>query len=214
MKRYLLICALITLGTLIAGWLVSSHLPERVPVHWDMHGKVNGYSTRATAVLLMPAIMTGMTLLFAALPAISPRHFEIGPFLSTYLYIMVVIISMMAYFQAVILWAAFSPTLPITRAILGGICVLWILMANVMGKVKRNFFVGVRTPWTLASERVWNATHRFAAHLWVWCGLLGLLLAFFSSLPWAVFTLIIVSALVPVVYSFMYYKRLERQKEI
>jgi len=214
MKRYLLICALIILGTLIAGWLVAPHLPERVPVHWNMHGKVNGYSTRATAVLLMPAIMTGMTLLFAALPAISPRHFEIGPFLSTYLYIMVVIISMMAYFQAVVLWAAFSSTLQINRAIVGGICVVWILMANVMGKVKRNFFVGVRTPWTLASERVWNATHRFAAHLWVWCGFTGLLLAFFSPLLWVVFALIITSALIPVVYSFTYYKKLERLGEV
>lgn len=214
MKRYLLICALITIGTLIAGWLVSPHLPVRVPAHWDLHGNVNGYSTRATAVLMMPAIMAGLTLLFAALPALSPRHFEIGPFLSTYLYIMVVIIATMAYFQAVILWAAFSSTLPITRAISGGICVLWILMANVMGKVKRNFFVGVRTPWTLASERVWNATHRFAAHLWVWCGFLGLLLAFFSPLPWAVFVLIVTSALVPVVYSFAFYKKLERQGEV
>jgi len=213
-KRYFLIGLLITLSTLIAGWLVYSHLPEHVPTHWDMHGRVNGYSSRAAAVLLMPAIMTGMMLLFAALPALSPRHFEIGPFLLTYLYIMIVIIASMAYFQAVVLWAAFSSTLQISRAISGGICVLWILMANVMGKVKRNFFVGVRTPWTLANERVWNATHRFAAHLWVWCGFIGLLLAFFSPQPWAVFAWIIIAALVPAVYSFMYYKRLERQGEV
>src|SRR5437588_785244 len=97
-----------------------------------------------------PTIMTGMMLLFAALPALSPRHFEIGPFLLTYLYIMIVIIASMAYFQAVVLWAAFSSTLQISRAISGGICVLWILMANVMGKVKRNFFDVCRTP-----RRLW-----------------------------------------------------------
>jgi uncharacterized membrane protein len=87
-------------------------------------------------------------------------------------------------------------------------------MANVIGKVKRNFFVGVRTPWTLASERVWHATHRFAAHLWVWCGFVGLLLAFFSPQPFAVFAWMLIAALVPVVYSFTYYKKLERQREV
>jgi uncharacterized membrane protein len=122
---------------------------------------------------------------------------------------MLVITVALAYFQAMILWSAFRPGLPLTHAIFGGICILWMLMANVMGKVKRNFFVGIRTPWTLASEQVWYATHRFAARVWAWSGLIGLLLAFIY--PMAAIIVIIGSSLVPVVQSFVYYKRLERQ---
>jgi uncharacterized membrane protein len=170
---------------------------------------VNGYSSPFIAVVLMPAIMASMLLIFAVLPALSPRHFEIEPFLSTYLYLMVVITVALAYFQAIILWAAFRPSLPINQTILGGVCVLWMLMANVMGKVKRNFFVGIRTPWTLASEQVWYATHRFAARLWMWSGSVGLLMAFIY--PLAAIAVIIGSGFVPVVQSFVYYKRLERQ---
>jgi uncharacterized membrane protein len=208
-KRYFLICGLIMLALLVAGVVLYSHLPERVPTHWGLHGNVNGYSSRFQAVVIMPAIMAGIMLMFAVLPALSPRHFEIEPFLTTYLYLMLVITVALAYFQAIVLWAAFRPDLPISQTILGGFCVLWMLIANVMGKVKRNFFIGIRTPWTLASERVWYATHRFAARVWVWSGLIGLLLAFIY--PLAAIIVIIGSSFVPVVQSFVYYKRLERQ---
>jgi len=208
-KRYFLLCGLIMLAVLVAGLVLYPHLPGRVPTHWDLHGNVNGYSPRFPAVVLMPGIMAGMLLMFAVLPALSPRHFEIEPFLSTYLYLMLVITVALAYFQAIVLWTAFRPGLPIKQTILGGVCVLWMLMANVMGKVKRNFFIGVRTPWTLASEQVWYATHRFAARLWMWSGLVGLFLAFIY--PLMVIAVIIGSGFVPVVQSFVYYKRLERQ---
>jgi len=208
-KRYFLLCGLIMLAVLVAGLVLYPHLPGRVPTHWDLHGNVNGYSPRFPAVVLMPGIMAGMLLMFAVLPALSPRHFEIEPFLSTYLYLMLVITVALAYFQAIVLWAAFRPGLPIKQTISGGVCVLWMLMANVMGKVKRNFFIGVRTPWTLASEQVWYATHRFAARLWMWSGLVGLFLAFIY--PLMVIAVIIGSGFVPVVQSFVYYKRLERQ---
>ncbi|HEY6347850.1 MAG TPA: DUF1648 domain-containing protein [Candidatus Angelobacter sp.] len=210
-KRYFLICGLIILATLVAGLLIYPHLPERVPSHWDIHGKINGYESRLAAVLIVPAMMVLLVLAFAALPALSPRHFEIDTFQSTYLYLMLVIIVTLAYFHGLMLWAAFSPTVPMTRAILGGICVLWILMGNVLGRVRRNFYVGIRTPWTLASEQVWYATHRLGGRAFVWTGLLGLVLTFVLPNPLMMFPCLIAGALIPVVYSFVYYKRLERE---
>ncbi len=208
-QRYFLICGLITLAVLVTGLLLYPHLPDRMPTHWNLYGNVNGYSSRFQAVIIIPAIMAGIVLMFAVLPALSPRQFEIEPFLATYLYLMLVITVALAYFQAIVLWAALRPGLPINQTILGGVCVLWMLMANVIGKVKRNFFIGIRTPWTLASAQVWYATHRFAARLWMWSGLVGLLLAFIY--PMAVIAVIVGSGFVPVVQSFVYYKRLERQ---
>jgi len=84
-------------------------------------------------------------------------------------------------------------------------------MGNVMGKVRRNFFIGIRTPWTLASEPVWNATHRFAARTLFVGGLLGLLAVILHAPFWLPMAAILTAALVPVIYSLVLYKQLERR---
>ena len=84
------------------------------------------------------------------------------------------------------------------------------LMGNVMGKVRKNFYIGIRVPWTLASDRVWNDTHRLAAWLMVAGGIIGFLLVI-AGLPLLVaIGVMIVTLLIPVVYSFVHYKALER----
>jgi uncharacterized membrane protein len=87
-------------------------------------------------------------------------------------------------------------------------------MGNVMGKVRRNFWVGIRTPWTLASERVWNATHRFAGKAMVLVGVAGLIVGLGSELYWAWLAMILAGLLSPVLYSLIYYKRLERRGQL
>ena len=88
------------------------------------------------------------------------------------------------------------------------------LLGNVLGKVQRNFYVGVRTPWTIADERVWNATHRLAAKTFVIGGLTGLAFALVAGWSWLSFVAILAAALVPVIYSLVYYKQLERRGEL
>ena len=126
---------------------------------------------------------------------------------------MVMVQTMLAYVNMVILWSGMRHRIDAGRVVLGGICLVAALMGNVMGKVRRNFFVGVRTPWTLASERVWNATHRFAAKTFVAGGLLGLVLVCAGLRRWPVLALL-AGALAPVVYSLVLYKRLERHGEL
>lgn len=207
------IAALLIAGTLIATLLVYSSMPDRIPAHWDIHGQVNGYGPRLT-VFLEPAIMIAIVLLFAALPWLSPRHFEVDAFRSTYLYIMVVIVAFMTYMHALTLWAALSKPVDMTRSIVGSLFLLFVLLGNVLGKVRRNFYVGVRTPWTLANERVWHATHRFAGKFFVIGGLAGLVLVVFGMGMSAMIVVFPPTVLAPVVYSLVYYKQLERRNEL
>jgi hypothetical protein len=102
------------------------------------------------------------------------------------------------------------------RVFLGGICLFFALIGNVMGKVRRNFWMGVRTPWTLASEPVWNQTHRLAAWLFVAAGLVGFVLVMLlpPDVVWVALLVLIPAGLVPVVYSLVLYKRLERQGKL
>jgi uncharacterized membrane protein len=108
------------------------------------------------------------------------------------------------------LWAASGRSVDVPSAIVGGVCLVSVFMGNVMGKVRRNFFIGIRTPWTLADERVWYATHRLAAKTLVVGGLVGLALTAIGLKGWPLAALV-AGFLVPGFYSFVFSKRLERQ---
>ncbi len=214
------------------GWIVSAslvalawlsaalaypQLPEQIPTHWNIHGEIDGYGAKWWALFLTPGIMLGAFLLFLALPWLSPRQFAVETFRPTYQFIGVAVLLLLAYIHGLLLWAAWSGPVDISRAMMAGICLALAVIGNVLGKVRRNFFVGIRTPWTLASERVWIDTHRLAAWLFVLAGAAGAVAAVALSqvLSFAVpFALIIAAALASVVYSLVHYKRLERQGQI
>jgi uncharacterized membrane protein len=200
----------------LAAWLYSG-LPQRVPIHWNIEGKVDGWGDKSWATFLMPGMMTGMLVLFVFLPALSPRHFEVDSFRSTYLYIMVLTTGLFAYMNGVILLATWQEVregpkfLDIGRVMMAGIFLFFAFLGNVMGKVRKNFYIGIRVPWTLASDRVWNDTHRLAAWVMVAVGVIGFLLIIAGASPVVAIGLLIGSMLIPVVYSFIHYKSLERQ---
>jgi uncharacterized membrane protein len=124
---------------------------------------------------------------------------------------MMTLVALLAYIHLLVLGAALGVTLDMSRAIMGGVCLLIALMGNVLGKVRRNFYIGVRTPWTIANEQVWNATHRFAAKTFFAGGVAGLLAVILRAPFWVPMSAILIAALSPVIYSLLFYKRLERQ---
>jgi len=200
----------------LAGTLVAyPSLPSVVPIHSDAHGQVNGWGPKWSLFLYGPGMMLFIVLVFSALPWLSPRKFEVDSFRATYLYIMIIVVAMMAYCNLLILMSALGSlagvVLDVSRAVEGGGCLLLALMGNVLGKVRRNFFVGIRTPWTIANEQVWNATHRFAARTFFAGGLLGLLAVIVKAPFWLPLAAILIAALAPVIYSLVFYKQLERQ---
>jgi uncharacterized membrane protein len=210
-RTYYVIGLLLIAAVLAATALAYPHLPDTVPIHWDARGHVNGWAAKWTLFAIDPGIMLGMLLLFTVLPWLSPRQFEVESFRSTYLYIMVMILAMLAYVHALLLAAGLALAIDMTRAVEGGVCLLIALLGNVLGKVRRNFYVGVRTPWTIANEHVWNATHRLAAKTFFAGGLIGLLAVGLHAPFWLPITLVVLAALTPAIYSLVFYKQLERR---
>jgi uncharacterized membrane protein len=104
-----------------------------------------------------------------------------------------------------------QPNVDLGRTFLAGLFLFFGLMGAVIGKVRRNFYIGVRVPWTLASERVWNDTHRLAGWIWVAAGGIGFAMIVFGAPILGALAVLIVSALIPVIYSFVHYKSLERR---
>lgn len=210
-NRYLALSILLTLAALAVTTFYYSDLPSTVPTHWNAAGEVNGHGPRWMVWLIGPGMMGAMLLLGLALPWLSPQRFEVSGFESTFYYMIAVLVGLFGYIYAVALMAMLGEGVSMQRALPGGLFVLLILMGNPMGKVRRNFFLGVRTPWTLASERVWYATHRLAAKLMVASGVAGLLALAAGAAHWLLLTLSVAWAAVPVLFSLVYYKRLQRE---
>ena len=132
-------------------------LPAKIPTHWNLQGQVNAYGSKTLGLFLMPAMLLLFLGLFRILPYLSPKNFEIETFHFTYLYIMVVTTGLFAYLHAVMLFAIWQNVagaarpMDIGRVLTGGIFLFFALLGNVMGKIKRNFYIGVRTPWGFTS---------------------------------------------------------------
>jgi uncharacterized membrane protein len=210
--RYFGACIALFAIALAATILAWPHLPERVPLHWNVHGEVDGWGPRGMLMLLGPGAMLAELAIFAVLPVLSPKRFEVEAFLRTYLRIMLAAILLAGYITAVLLFAGLTGHVDVSSALLGGVSVVLVFVGNLMGKVRRNFFIGIRTPWTLASERVWHDTHRLAGKTLVAAGLASFAAALWGGLAGiaAWIALVLAGALVPVAYSFVHYRALER----
>lgn len=206
----------LTVAMFAASAILYPSMPDQVPTHWNIHGQVDGFGHKSWALFLMPGVLALMLGFFALLPWLSPRNFEVDTFRQTYLFVMAAVVGLFAYIHVVTLAMGWrhvhgEPQADMGRALLGGVFLFFTAIGNVMGKVRRNFYIGVRTPWTIASDRVWNDTHRLAAWTMVGGGAVGFLIAV-AGLPMALALGILIAALlVPAVYSFVHYKRLERR---
>lgn len=217
MRFWFIVSLIATLAALGASLYVSlvapQLLPADVPTHWNIDGKVDQTVPRDQAwryLLLMPGVMALIIVLWPLLPWLSPRAFNPERFRNTFYYIMAVVVLLMGYLHTVILLASMGVRIDIGRWLAGGMFLFFAVLGNVLGKVRRNFYIGVRTPWTIASETVWNQTHRFTAWVWVITGIVGFILAMSGVNLIVCIVGLVVAGLAPVLYSLILYKHLER----
>ena len=197
----------------LAGFAVAAvmypGLPDPMPSHWNAAGQVNGWMPKFWGVMLFPIIMAVLWLVFLVLPRISPRGFEMDPFVRAWGFLRVAILAYMLLVGVLVFQAAKNHGQMSERALLAGLGVLFVLMGNFLGKVTRNFFVGIRTPWTLANEEVWHRTHRLGGKCFVAAGLVVIASSALGLGIWPIFAAILVAALIPVVYSYVIYRKIE-----
>lgn len=193
----------VVLLVLVAGWLAYPHLPPRVPTHWNFRGEVDGYSSRFVATFVFPFVMLGLAALFQVLPKIDPRRTNYAKFSDTYWLIVNGILIFCGIVEALVLANGLGAPVSIGRILPIGIGFLMIVIGNVLGRVQPNWFVGIRTPWTLSSDEIWRKTHRLGGRLFVIGGFLFILSALLPGalgLP-TVIVLVMVLVLIPVLYS-------------
>jgi uncharacterized membrane protein len=208
-----------TLAILAAGVAVGASLPAdaQLPIHWGLDGRPDRFSDKWTA-LLLPAIMTGgVSLLFWFLPSIEPRKEGFERSQGLYLAGWIGLLLVGSAVQLAVVSVALGWDIQVNRLICLALGAMLVLIGNQLGKSRSMYMMGVRTPWTLASEDVWIRTHRLAGKLMVAAGLLAILLALLPVPPAAMMQGMLVAALgaagIPVVYSYLLWRRESQASE-
>lgn len=207
LRRYWLAMLIVALGFVLSA-LTYDRLPERMAVHWGLDGSVNGWMSRASGAVFMPLL----TLLTVVLMIFGPdlrRGAEKSLEPRVYPTLVAATAGFMLFMQGLLLLLNMGSALSIHR--LGGAAVglLIAIVGNYMGKVPRNRYIGIRLPWTLDSDEVWERTHRFAAPILV-AG--GLVLFVFSlirpdiSTPAPMMVILGVTIVIPVVKSYLIWR--------
>jgi uncharacterized membrane protein len=157
---------------LIAAWAwVQIPAGAQVPIHWGIDGRPDGYASKEFALLFTPVLTIGLAALLYFLPRFEPRAQNIARSGPAYLQVTIAIIVLMVCLQVVVALAAVGQPLDITVVLSVAVGLLFVVIGNVLGKVRSNFLFGVRTPWTLSSDLSWNKTHRLVGRLFVILGL-------------------------------------------
>ncbi len=201
----------VTVAAMAGSAILYPSLPERVPTHWNLRGDPDRWSGKLFGAVILPGLVA-LPLLFILIGDwLSPERFKISAFRWSFNYLMVILAALLAYLHAVTLTAALHPERAYGRWIAGGIFLFLAWVGNLLGKTRRNFWIGVRTPWALASDAVWIGTHRLAARVFMAVGILGALAAALGVSPVWCFAGLMAGVMIPVFYSFWLSKKLEKQ---
>lgn len=193
---------LIVVVAMAASVIVYPQLPERIPTHWNMSGEITGWSSRFWGAWMMPLILAGTWVLMRAIPLIDPRRANYANFMGAYETIIIAVMVLLLGVHMLVLGAATGRAISLERILPAGIGLLFIVMGMVLPRLQSNWFVGIRTPWTLSSDLSWEQTHRVGGYLFMAVGAISVLTAL--AAPALTFKVLFCSALVTVVFLFVY----------
>lgn len=203
-KGKLILSSVILLVPMVVGLLLWNRLPEQMPIHWNASGEIDDWGSKAAVVFLLPLILLAIHWLCIGGACLDPKNKDmttkmIGlvvwlcPFIS---------LAVMTFVYAAALGCNLSVDI-LMPLLLGA---MFLVMGNYLPKCKRNYTIGIKVSWALDDEENWNATHRFAGKVWVLGGAVIMATSVFGNiilLP----VIALVMAFVPVVYSYLYYRK-------
>lgn len=190
---------------------IWNSLPELVPIHWNLEGEIDNWGSKYTLiglVFLMP-ILTYIIML--VVPNIDPkkRIEAMGGKYDQFKFILVAFMSVLSIF---IVYISKNQKLSSPGIIFVLVGILYIFLGNYFKVLKQNYFIGIKTPWTLENEEVWKLTHLLAGKMWVIGGLAVVILSLIvpEDINFYIFlSITAVISIVPIVYSYLIYKKLK-----
>ncbi|MDF2656757.1 MAG: putative integral rane protein [Bacillota bacterium] len=197
----------------IAAVFLYPHMPDQVPIHWNINGEVDNYGSRLFGTFFLPILNLFLYAMFLIMPTFDPKRVNYSKFESSYNVIRYSIHLLFLFLFVVTAAAALGYDVNIGKWVPAGICIMFIIFGNIMGRVRHNYFVGFKFPWTLANEEVWKKTHQAGAKAMVLGGI-GALIGVLVTKGTLSFILMMAGIFIPVafitVYSYLLYRNLEK----
>lgn len=197
---------LLMLAAVLVAW---GSLPEQVPTHWGVSGEADAWGSRSS-LFILPAVALGLWGLFMMLIRIGPRHENLARSRETWWLVANCSIVMLAVVHFTQLAAGLGWQVDVSRLVLVASCILVVAIGNYLPRMKPNWWMGIRTPWTLESDEVWRETHRVGGR-WMVIGGVVAALAVFLPAPVNVFaflSILVGVSIFAVVYSYLIWRRL------
>ncbi len=171
--------------------------------HWGASGQPDGYMEKLPALALLPALQLGIFLLLTFLPKLLPLKKNFSKFSGQFGWLVFAIVAFFAYVHAITIMWNLGFAFGMMQALSPAFAALFYCIGWIMRQSKRNWMVGIRTPWTLSDDVVWGKTHAIAGKLFKACGGIALLgLAFPDEAIWLIIAPVIASSLFCVAYSY------------
>jgi uncharacterized membrane protein len=206
-----LIPPLIVLVAIAASIIVYGNLPASMPTHWNADGDVNGWSSRAFGAFIVPVMLVFIWALMRFVPRIDPRGANYAKFGGAFEGMIIAVMLFLLGLHIVVLRAALGYPVAMERVVPFGVGALFVVFGTLLPQAQPNWFVGIRTPWTLSSDVVWQKTHRFGGKVFIVSGVLILLVSLLSpafATP-VMMTLILATIGIVLVYSYREWKHEE-----
>ncbi|KKS41487.1 MAG: hypothetical protein UV02_C0026G0001 [Candidatus Kuenenbacteria bacterium GW2011_GWA2_42_15] len=205
-----LVPILFVLVSIILSFYFFVHFPERVATHWGINGEANGWSSRSFAAFFFPALNLAIYLLMFFVPILDPKKANYEHFRTAYHAIKGALVIFLSLIYLVVGMNGLGYGAPVSLVVPVGIGALFVIIGYYLDCVKQNWFLGIRTPWTLSSELVWQKTHHFGSRVFIIGGVLLALAAFFPQALWIFLIVIFMMLAATILYSYLIY-RLERK---
>lgn len=203
--------AVILLSFIVGAYFYPS-MPDKMASHWNAQGEVNGYMSKFWGVFFMPFLFAGLLLFFIAIPKIDPRKENIEKFRQYYDGFIALIITFMFYIYLLSIFWNMGRQFDFSTAITPALAALFYYSGIMLENSRRNWFIGIRTPWTLSSEKVWNKTHVLGGKLFKIAGVFALMgIVFRKYVMWFIVAPVILLSLSLVIYSYIEYRK-EKKK--
>ncbi|MFA5723949.1 MAG: DUF1648 domain-containing protein [Candidatus Pacearchaeota archaeon] len=212
MKKTYLAAILIIVFSFLIGIYSYAHLPDKVASHWNSNGLVDGYMSKFWGIFLMPLISMALFLLFLFLPGLDPLKNNYKAFKNYYdSFILVMIVFLFYAYLLTILWN-FGVKINMNLSLIPALGFLFFYIGMILNKLKRNWFIGIKTPWTVSSDKVWEKTHKLGSVLFKISGIITIIGVFFPSyIIWFTLLPVILSSVWLIIYSYLEYRKIKKK---
>lgn len=206
-KKYkwtMVITSLITISPMLVGILLWNKLPDKIATHFGNGNVADGWSSKPFAVFGLPLILLLLHFFCVFVTANDPKRKNINEKFFKWILWIIPVCSLIANLSCYAATLGYTVNVVLIVNIMVGL--MFVIMGNYLHKVKQNYTVGIKIPWTLSSEENWNRTHRLASWLWILCGILMILNSILQT-KYLVLGVIIAAGIIPMVYSYVLYKK-------